>query len=917
MRVSFQFKKHKLNRLVLAALLLFLAICPLTFGKDGNVNSLVGNPLISLYVETERGVPQYVSGKLAEAVNPGGKVSRTVAYFDEHKNAYKMSDPQKELVVKRVEEDKFGNHHLRFDQYYKGLKVIEGNLISHFNRDGELKTVNGFYQAEINLDVKPAVSPFEAIDIAAADLAENFGPAAPQQPELVVFPWLGEYFLCWHLFLLSDYPLGRWEYFIDAHSGEIIFKFNRIKGGEEIGTGTSVLGLPRNHIDVWYTGDTYEMRDYTRQLNNNIHGHNGQMPDGNYIQTNIAEFDLPGTIAVDEDNIWAGEDSLLPAVDAHVYTGLFYDWALREFGRNSYDNNGASMISSVNYFIDSNSAWWIGDQTVYMTWQSGTRSFAACLDVVGHEWAHGITEYTSDLVYRWETGAVDESFSDITGTAFEFAHDTLDSPDWNIGENSQVYGNGYSSLSNPGMYGQPSIYQGTYWYNTDNCIPSFANDFCGVHTNCGVGNKWFYLLSAGGYFNGVLVNGIDIENAIKIIYHANAYYYTQTSDYLDAAIGTYYAAMDIDPSGAWAAEVLNAWLAVGVEVPGIGLSFEFPLGNPRTIQRKQTTQVEVEVSGIVNGVPVPGTGQIHYTVDGGELITEAMTEISDNHYQATLPGLSCEQNLKYYFSAQEEGGERFYHPEPASSFSPIVVDSVPVLFDDDFESDRGWSVYGNAAEGHWERGMPVEGNGGPDTDYDGTGQCFLTGNAEGDSDVDNGISNLVSPTFDLDGTDGIVRFATWYDVRCESGPGEVMNIYISNNDGYTWRLATFLGPQLYAHGGWFEHEFVVSDIITPTANMKLRFEAADIGWPSCVEAAVDAVEITKFVCQIYICGDASNDGIVNILDATFLISHLYKDGPPPTIPAACDVNGDGNINLLDITYLIAFLYKDGPEPNCL
>jgi len=67
---------------------------------------------------------------------------------------------------------------------------------------------------------------------------------------------------------------------------------------------------------------------------------------------------------------------------------------------------------------------------------------------------------------------------------------------------------------------------------------------------------------------------------------------------------------------------------------------------------------------------------------------------------------------------------------------------------------------------------------------------------------------------------------------------------------------------------------------------------------------------------LYFCGDANNDLAVNILDITFLISFLYKDGPDPEILEACDVNGDGTVNILDITYLISYLYKGGPDPAC-
>jgi hypothetical protein len=71
------------------------------------------------------------------------------------------------------------------------------------------------------------------------------------------------------------------------------------------------------------------------------------------------------------------------------------------------------------------------------------------------------------------------------------------------------------------------------------------------------------------------------------------------------------------------------------------------------------------------------------------------------------------------------------------------------------------------------------------------------------------------------------------------------------------------------------------------------------------------------VMSLYTCGDANGSGTVNILDVTFMINYLYRDGPAPDPPEAADVNGSGNINLLDITYLISYLYKGGPDPVCM
>ncbi len=90
----------------------------------------------------------------------------------------------------------------------------------------------------------------------------------------------------------------------------------------------NVMGLTRNHLDVDFTGSTYQMKNNTRQITNNPHGHDGAMPTGNYLQTNIASSSLPGTIATDADNNWNAGGSQAAAVDGHVYSALVYDWWL-------------------------------------------------------------------------------------------------------------------------------------------------------------------------------------------------------------------------------------------------------------------------------------------------------------------------------------------------------------------------------------------------------------------------------------------------------------------------------------------------------------------------------------------------------------------------------------------------------------
>jgi bacillolysin/thermolysin len=825
--------------------------------SDGPIkgsNLLRNDRNITTYRESEKGIPLYVEGTLMAEKARGNEVDIALSYFEKNKGAYKMASPTDELTVKRVEEDILGMRHVRFDQKYLDVPVIGGNMIAHFSSSGILKTVNGYYYHDIDIDVSPSVSPDDAVGTASGHLKSFFGEADPDRPQLVIFPWEGVYYLSWRLFLYSDTPMGRWEYLVDARSGEVIFSANRIMDADDIGTGYGVMGGTRDHIDTDYTGSTYQMRDYTRQLNNNPHGHNGQMPDGRYIQTNIAGGSLPGSIATDADNFWDDAATQRPAVDGQVYTGLFYDWMLAEMGRNGFDDNGANMLTSVNYYAEGdNNAYWNGSQIVIWSWSSGWRSLAGCPDVIAHEWGHAVTDYCSDLVYQLEPGALNESFSDMLGAAFEWAHPAYDTPDWDMGENGRTTGVGFRDMENPHNAGDPDTY-GTsdpYWIDVVGCTPSYYNDYCGVHTNSGVGNKWFVLLSDGGVHNSVTVTGIGVDNAILIAYRANAYYWNANTDYHQAALGTISAADDLDPTGAWSIQVGNAWNAVNVSTPGPSLVFGYPDDIPSVLVPDQDKTFEVLITGSLGGTLVSGSAQIHYSLDGGAYVSDLLTEVTLTRFNATLPGIECGSQYEYYISAEETTSGIIYDPDPSSPNVALAVDSQIVIFEDDFETDKGWTVSGDATDGQWNRGVPagLGERGDPPTDFDGSGSCYLTDNVYGNSDVDGGTTNLDSPIFDLSGGDARIEYARWFSNDWGDSPyTDTMKVFISNNGGSNWTLAETVGPVNQAGGGWYEYSFYAGSFVTLTDQMKVRFAASDLGSGSVVEAAVDAFRVVSYSC---------------------------------------------------------------------
>jgi len=336
-------------------------------------------------------------------------------------------------------------------------------------------------------------------------------------------------------------------------------------------------------------------------------------------------------------------------------------------------------------------------------------------------------------------------------------------------------------------------------------------------------------------------------------------------------------------------------------VPRIpGLEFDYPNGLPELVSPAGGTTVRVEVSSGGGFTPQPGTGQFHYDIGDG-FVTVDMQEVSENVYDAVFPADDCGDEVLYYVSAEAVGGEVFTDPRnaPDSVYSASAAYGVIVFFEDDFETDQGWSVSGNAATGHWERGVPVGGGdrGDPPTDYDGSGKCYVTENVDGDSDVDDGYTYLDSPTIDLSAGDAQIGYALWYTNNFGNDPNnDLFKTYVSNDDGANWVLAETIGP--VTSGGWAEHSFWVGDFVTPTDQVRVRFEVSDLNEGSVVEAGIDAFRATTFDCESPCVGDLDGDGDTDQADLGILLASYGND-------AGGDLDGDGDTDQADLGILLA------------
>ncbi|UCF11743.1 MAG: hypothetical protein JSW06_06745 [Thermoplasmatales archaeon] len=282
------------------------------------------------------------------------------------------------------------------------------------------------------------------------------------------------------------------------------------------------------------------------------------------------------------------------------------------------------------------------------------------------------------------------------------------------------------------------------------------------------------------------------------------------------------------------------------------LKITLPDGTPSILAEGEPTDVRVQIHEI-NDTYIPGSGKLHYRYDGGAFLNSSMIHVEGDMYNAILPPSSCNDTPEFYFSVEGVNAGIIYSPYNAlnATYSSQVGKLISV-FSDDFETDLGWTVKNNSflTDGAWERGIPIGGGdrGDPPSDYDGSGNCFLTDNEDGDSDVDGGITWLTSPPIDITSSTSIdarVDYALWYTNNFGSDPNnDIFRVYVSNNNGESWIFAKAFGPETSA--GWEEYSFIISDYSAPTGVMKIRFEASDLDNESIVEAGIDAFRISIF-----------------------------------------------------------------------
>ena len=327
-------------------------------------------------------------------------------------------------------------------------------------------------------------------------------------------------------------------------------------------------------------------------------------------------------------------------------------------------------------------------------------------------------------------------------------------------------------------------------------------------------------------------------------------------------------------------------------------SFSFPNGKPTTVPPAGGT-VTVDV------VPAAGTtlpaGAVKMQVVVGSTSTDVVAvPQGGNRYLAQFPAIPCTTQFTYSFRVDLVGDT---YADPSGAGSAISASGVSVTLNDECEAQGTWALSAtgdNATAGLWTNADPVGTAAQPEDDHTLAGtRCFVTGNgavggAVGAADIDGGTTTLTSPAFLASGPNAFISYWRWYSNNQGSAPGEdSMPVLISNDGGTNWVQLELVTENA---GAWVQKSFRISDFVTPTANMKLRFVARDLVNGSVVEAAVDDVQVINYDCSV--AADINHDGKVDGADLGLLLSGWGQAG-------ATDLNQDGTTYGADLGQLLS------------
>ncbi|AKJ04117.1 Zn-dependent metalloprotease [Archangium gephyra] len=474
----------------------------------------------------EDGVPYMIRGRFGTSASALRGVSASEAHTHVSSALSRLTPVFRlntsDLVVRRLSQDEQGHTHIRYEQTKNGLPVVGHELVVHVDESGLVYAVNGSARDGESVPFRARIAPEAA---RAAALESTPGTVhAGEAPRLV--------------------------YVRSSADGRLKLVFEVLVTGED---GDQPI---RDHVFVNALDGTIEERT------TDIHEARNRLV---YSANNTTT--LPGTLRISEGGITTGD----PVVDkAYANLGTFYDCFRANFNRDSHNNAGAALTTTVHYSNNYVGAFWNGT-TMVCGDGDGVTSGPLCndMDVINHEYSHAIISAESNLTYANEPGALNEGLADIFAAYCEsWSTAWSTGPDvFKIAEDvwtPATAGDAIRYLCDPALDGSSKDYYPDRYIGTA--------DSGGVHANSGIANLAFCLLSKGGTHprgkSATVVPSTGVQRAGAIFYKANSDLMTASTTFAQVKTYTEQAAAMLYGSGsAEQTAVTRAWEAVGVGLP--------------------------------------------------------------------------------------------------------------------------------------------------------------------------------------------------------------------------------------------------------------------------------------------------------------------------------------------------------------
>ena len=638
-----------------------------SLNKNMNVPGFIKFPITNPYITT------------------GNTIEKKVENFlSQYKSIYAIENINESLKYVTLKTDMYGLKHYILKQQYKGVDVFDTELKFHFDKNNNIKSINGNIIPDINLNSIPGISITDANNkalnlIEKQNLNQSGKALKIISNKLYVFPkglaqgHITTKHLVYRIEIRNDVDVREFL-FIDAHSGKLIEQFTGI-----------AHALNRTLYEVDSNNQRYSEGGSTFFLN----------------QWQKNEVETAG----------------------HVY--YFFK---NTFNVISYDNNDAEMITiNNNPDINCPNATWNGVTTNYC---DGTASD----DVVAHEWGHAYTQYSSNLIYSYESGALNESFSDIWGETIDLINnyeddgednsvrtDLNNSVRWMMGEDTETFGGVIRDMWDPTLFNNPGKM-------TDNEYYCDTGDNGGVHYNSGIPNHAYALIVDGGTYNGQNITGLGLTKAAHIFWRASSEYLTRTSGFVTFSDAIEASTNDL----------------IGINLEGLS-----------------TTETPAGISG--NVITSADYNEVLKALIAVELRSEnnctfaTILNGNDDLCEASTNNPIFTENWE---SGINETWSISQLPENESGWEPrewVLKNNLP-------KDREGIAIY-----------APNPANG---LESDGGGSC----------DTQHGIIRLESPTITLpDTTDGLFELAFTHNIASEA-EYDGGNVKFSIDGGSTWAL---------------------------------------------------------------------------------------------------------------------------------